>query len=151
MNSSGRFISLLSEEYTLVELDEISKRIAAFVSAYDVNTITLEGDLGAGKTTLLKQLLWELKVVDDVTSPSFSLVNQYSASDGKTVYHLDLYRLMNIEEAFDAGILDLLDSMELCFIEWPSIIEDYLVEYIRVVLVDLGSDRRQITIDLIRN
>lgn len=80
------------------------------------------GDLGSGKTTLIKYLCRELGVQELVTSPTFSLVNEYPAKD-KMVYHLDLYRIKNVEEAIDIGIEEYLDSDCYCFIEWPEKIE----------------------------
>jgi tRNA threonylcarbamoyladenosine biosynthesis protein TsaE len=80
----------------------------------------LHGGMGAGKTTLVKALCKYLGVVDQVTSPTFSLVNEYATSSGDTIYHFDLYRLEKESEALDFGMEDYLCSGHYCFIEWPD-------------------------------
>lgn len=80
---------------------------------------TFEGNLGAGKTTLIKILAKKLGIVDSISSPTFSYVNEY---DHK-IFHFDCYRLQSIEEALDFGLEEYLDSGKMCWIEWPQIIE----------------------------
>ena len=87
--------------------------------------ILLTGNLGAGKTTLTKFILAELNINEEVTSPTFSLINVYPYG-AKQVYHLDLYRLDSLEEALDIGIEEILHSGNYTIIEWPQIIEDIL-------------------------
>lgn len=84
--------------------------------------------MGAGKTTFINALSRALGVEDDPTSsPSFSIINEYrSSTTAELIYHFDLYRLENLEEAFDIGVEDYLDSGALCFIEWPDRIADIL-------------------------
>lgn len=92
---------------------------------------TLIGDLGAGKTTFTQHFCRLIGVKDEVTSPTFSLVNEYVYSienEERKFYHLDLYRLKSIEEALDIGIEDYLYDDNYCFIEWPEIIEELLPE-----------------------
>ncbi|MEM6723375.1 MAG: tRNA (adenosine(37)-N6)-threonylcarbamoyltransferase complex ATPase subunit type 1 TsaE, partial [Bacteroidota bacterium] len=79
------------------------------------------GDLGAGKTTLIQRICQQLNSTDNVSSPTFSLVNEYDYPDGM-IFHMDLYRLNSIEEALDIGIEGYLDSGHYCFIEWPAVI-----------------------------
>lgn len=93
---------------------------------HDIAVITFRGDLGAGKTTLIKSLCRTLGCQDEVTSPTFSLVNEYRDSNGNPVYHIDLYRLNTIEEALQMGIQEYLDSGHRCLIEWPEIIAPLL-------------------------
>ena len=91
--------------------------------------IVLEGEIGAGKTTFTKAFCQMLKVEDHVTSPTFSIVNEYVFhEDGKEnkFYHIDLYRLEDIYEAIDIGIEDYLYDNSYCFIEWPALIEPIL-------------------------
>ena len=93
-------------------------------------TIALSGDLGAGKTALTQAVCRILGVGQNVTSPTFSLVNEYTYTDEKgreqLFLHLDLYRLKSIEEALGIGIEDYLHSPSYCFIEWPEIIHPLL-------------------------
>lgn len=85
-----------------------------------------KGELGAGKTTLIKALCKELNVKGLTNSPSFALVNEYPASDGKMIYHFDFYRIKNIAEIFDIGYEEYFFSGQYCFIEWPEIAEQIL-------------------------
>ena len=84
------------------------------------------GAMGAGKTTLIKALCRELGSVDNITSPSFALINEYSAPNGTLIYHFDFYRIKKIEEAYDLGYEDYIYSGNYCFIEWPEMIQDLL-------------------------
>ena len=77
------------------------------------------GDLGAGKTTFIKSLCAELMVADSVSSPTFSIINEYRYPEGK-LYHIDLYRLNDDEEARQAGIEEVLFSGDICLVEWPA-------------------------------
>ncbi|MFN4145600.1 MAG: tRNA (adenosine(37)-N6)-threonylcarbamoyltransferase complex ATPase subunit type 1 TsaE [Runella sp.] len=79
-----------------------------------------EGEMGAGKTTLIKAICAELGVINTVQSPTFSIVNEYLTQKGDTIYHFDCYRLKNLEEAYDIGLEEYLDSANLCLIEWPG-------------------------------
>lgn len=101
-------------------LQEIADQIIGQISKPSV--VVLNGQMGAGKTTLIKSLAQSLGVNDVISSPTFSLVNEYQDKNGGTVYHFDLYRLEEVEEAFDIGIEEYLDSPTWCFIEWPDII-----------------------------
>ncbi|HEX2683387.1 MAG TPA: tRNA (adenosine(37)-N6)-threonylcarbamoyltransferase complex ATPase subunit type 1 TsaE [Ferruginibacter sp.] len=78
------------------------------------------GEMGAGKTTFIHALCEVMGVQDVVTSPTFSLINQYRTNDNKTVYHMDLYRIRDEQEAINAGIEDCLYSGEICLVEWPE-------------------------------
>ena len=106
--------------------------------------VALYGDLGAGKTTLVQAYCRWLGVDDTVTSPTFSLINQYRylGAEGKQalVHHLDLYRLKNEQEAFDIGIEDILYDPWYCFIEWPQVIEAMLPEDTVKIQLDIMSD-----------
>ena len=111
----------MSRLYGIADLPEIAKELAQIISQFRVVTFT--GNLGAGKTTLIKMLCGHLGVKETVNSPTFSLVNQYSiegAEVGDVLFHIDLYRLKNEEEAFDAGIEEHLFSGHLCLVEWPE-------------------------------
>lgn len=77
------------------------------------------GQMGAGKTTFIHALCYVLQVTSSVSSPTFSIINQYSYPGG-TLYHLDLYRLKDSEEAIQAGVEDCLYSGNICFVEWPE-------------------------------
>jgi tRNA threonylcarbamoyladenosine biosynthesis protein TsaE len=84
----------------------------------DSNVFALQGDLGAGKTAMVKAFVKSLKVDDDVSSPTFSLINEYGTKP--IIYHFDLYRLMDLNEVIQIGFEDYIDSGNYCFIEWPE-------------------------------
>lgn len=79
------------------------------------------GEMGAGKTTLIKSLCLQLGMLENVSSPTYSLVNEYVFSGGK-IYHFDFFRIKNESEAFDLGFEEYLSSGDFCFIEWPEMI-----------------------------
>jgi tRNA threonylcarbamoyladenosine biosynthesis protein TsaE len=105
------------------------------------------GDMGAGKTTLIKSLCEKLGVDDSVTSPTFSIVNEYKGADGP-VYHFDFYRLKDQNEALDMGYEEYFYSGNYCFIEWPEKIASLIPDSftgVRIHVLDANS--RQITVE----
>lgn len=130
-------------EYKLEDIEAIAGRI---LSEYEtVRLFWLTGDLGAGKTTLVTALCKKLGVLDRVSSPTFSIINEYMTDKGKPVYHLDLYRLEDEEEALNIGIEDYLYQKNYTFIEWPELIEHLLPEDIlRIHIQNLDNSTRKI-------
>ncbi len=110
---------------TLSEWDNVVKQI---IPNLQHNILLLKGNLGAGKTTFSQFLLKELGSTDEISSPTYSIVNEYDTPKGK-VYHFDLYRLKSVEEAYDFGIEEYLDNAFLSIIEWPEIYMDELEAY----------------------
>jgi len=109
--------------------------------------VLLEGNLGAGKTTFVQLVMKRLGGNNLVQSPTFSLVNQYTTADGKTVYHLDLYRLKDQQELIEAGILDTVDGGAVCFIEWAALVEPFLdKDFTRVHIQTGESGNRTVTL-----
>jgi tRNA threonylcarbamoyladenosine biosynthesis protein TsaE len=102
----------------LDELKSVAGEVAGSISKADV--WLFEGDLGAGKTTLIKMIGELLGVGDVMSSPSFSIVNEYDAKDGGKVFHFDFYRIKNEIEAADIGVEDYFYSGHPCFVEWPE-------------------------------
>ena len=94
--------------------------------AEDYRIWCFHGDLGAGKTTCIQALCHTLGVAETVTSPTFGLMHAYHASQGKTIYHFDFYRLKNKEEAVDIGCEEYFNSGAYCFIEWPAVASSLL-------------------------
>ncbi len=103
-----------------------------------------KGPMGAGKTTLIKAFCDVLEVVDGVTSPTFSLVNEYSRDGGGSVYHFDFYRIKKIEEVYDIGYEEYFYSNEYCFIEWPEMIRELLPESYVYVNIEVGKSEERI-------
>lgn len=86
----------------------------------DSSVIAMHGHMGAGKTSFVHALCDVKRVTDPVSSPTFSLVNEYLVPGGEKIYHIDLYRIRDGEEAIQAGIEDVLYSGAVCFVEWPE-------------------------------
>ena len=90
--------------------------------------IRIDGEIGSGKTTLIKSLCKSLGVRENVSSPTFSLVNEYLINKKDKVFHFDFYRIKNSHEALDIGLEDYLESNHLCILEWGQIVSEYLPE-----------------------
>ena len=130
-------------KFTLNNISEAAQQLLSLADASKV--LAFHGEMGAGKTTFIHALCQAMGVKDPVTSPTFSIINQYNAADEKIVYHIDLYRLKDADEAINAGIEDCLFSGNICLVEWPekapSIFpDDTLHLYVSLV----NNDTRQI-------
>ncbi len=101
-----------------------------------------DGEMAAGKTTFIKALCQTLGVKDVVSSPTFSIVNEYESPNG-SIYHFDFYRLKNIQEAYDIGYEEYFYSGDYCLVEWPSKVDELLPEkYIKVTIEIKGETER---------
>lgn len=122
---------------SLDELPNVAKRILELEPA---NRIFLfDAQMGAGKTTLIKDMCRALGSKDNFSSPTFSIVNEYSYPSGK-IFHLDLYRIQSKEELLDIGIEDYLDSNNYCFIEWPALTKDMIDGTYIIISVSIGNN-----------
>lgn len=102
--------------------------------------------MGAGKTTFISAICREMGVKDDISSPTFSIVNQYYAGDGTEVCHFDFYRIENDTQAADLGLEEYFDSDALCLMEWPENVEYFLPDDTQVVRIEVLNDNsRKIT------
>ena len=104
--------------FTLNEIEITAKKLLAQTSNYKV--FAFDGEMGAGKTTFIHSLCEAMGVTDVVTSPTFSIINEYKTNNGQTVYHMDLYRIKDENEAITAGVEDCLYSGNICLVEWPE-------------------------------
>ena len=115
----------------------------------DSRVFAFYGEMGAGKTTLIKALCRVLKVTDVTSSPSFGLIYEYKTSGSDSVYHFDFYRIEHLEEAYDIGYEEYIDSGEYCFIEWPDKVASLLPpETIKVVLKIVGNNERTMEVEV---
>lgn len=92
----------------------------------DSRIFAFYGSMGAGKTTIIKAICEVLGATDIVSSPTFTLVNEYRTFKGETLYHIDFYRIKKKEEVFDFGIEEYLSGDSYCFMEWPELVEEIL-------------------------
>jgi tRNA threonylcarbamoyladenosine biosynthesis protein TsaE len=104
--------------FTLNQIQGTASSVLAETGNYRV--FAFHGEMGAGKTTFIHAFCEAMAVADVVTSPTFSIINQYKTKDGRTIYHLDLYRIKDENEAINAGVEDCLYSGEVCLVEWPE-------------------------------
>ena len=128
--------------FSLEQLQEVAQKI---IAKNPKKVILFHGEMGVGKTTLIKQLCKTLGVTGATSSPTFSLVNEYQITNNQLVYHFDVYRLKNQNEALDMGIDEYLYSGNWCFIEWSEKIPDLIPEKHSVVTISvLNNDKRLI-------
>lgn len=133
--------------FGLEELNSVAKDLSEKLKTTSVLTFT--GPLGAGKTTLIRELLYNWGVsTEEITSPTFTYLNIYRNSEGKTFYHFDLYRIAKLDEFLMAGFdeyLYLPNSM--CLIEWPSVINPLLKYSVCHINIDYHNDKRKLTME----
>ena len=129
--------------------DDLPKAAAAILESLDGRSVVaFRGEMGAGKTTLIRAICDALGVTDTVTSPTFSIVNEYRGEGIPPVYHFDFYRIDRIEEAFDFGYEEYFYGGDLCLVEWPEKIESLLPDDAMTVRIEVtGEDSRTIEID----
>ncbi len=130
-------------QLTINSLEELPKVAQALLSyANDQKFFIFEGEMAAGKTTFIKAFCEALGVNDVVSSPTFSIVNEYESNHGP-VYHFDFYRLKNLQEAYDIGYEEYFYSGSYCLVEWPSKVEEVLPEtYIKVQITVTDNGQR---------
>lgn len=130
--------------YRLNELDEVAGEILRSLNGE--RCLAFYASMGSGKTTLISALCRALQVIDHVSSPTFSIINEYRNEQEQTIYHMDWYRLKNTEDAIQAGVQDVLDDAEAYkFIEWPEMAEELLPKhYISISLKLLEEGSREV-------
>ncbi len=125
---------------SLTELPKVAQSLISY--AGESSFFIFEGDMGAGKTTFIKTFCEVLGVKDVVSSPTFSIVNEYVGNSGP-IYHFDFYRLKSVREAYDIGYEEYFYSGAICLIEWPSKVEELLPdEYVKVQITVTDAEQR---------
>lgn len=126
-------------EIIIQDPQHIREAARAFIQNMPDSTVyAFYGKMGAGKTTFIKAVCQELGVEDEVTSPTFAIVNEYQGRE--TIYHFDFYRIKRLEEAYDLGFEEYCYSGRLCLIEWPELIEELLPDDTVRVTIDVLPD-----------
>ncbi len=134
----------MTVEYKLDDLPEVAKKIIENVNG---KILLFDGPMGVGKTTLIKEICKQLGVNDIISSPTFSLVNEYEGDD-TLIYHFDFYRIEDEEEAYHIGFEEYLDSGHWVFIEWPDKVSSLLPEHVTLLKINhANGDQRVISIE----
>ena len=129
-------------EFKLNKIEDWQKVVDEIMPQLQHNILLLKGNLGAGKTTFTQFLLKKLGSNDEVSSPTYAIVNEYHSPKGK-IFHFDLYRMKKIDEVYDIGMEEYLDNAFLCIIEWPEIYEEELADFPHheMKIENLGDER----------
>ena len=135
-------------EIIIKSLDQLEQAARIFVQNIGTRKVfAFYGKMGAGKTTFIKAVCRALGVEDVITSPTFAIVNEYTDATGSPVFHFDFYRIKKLEEVYDMGYEDYFYSHNLCFLEWPELIEEILPDdAVRVSIEELPDGCRRLTI-----
>ena len=142
-------------EVIVSEIKEIEKAVHTLLAFAEGRKVLLfSGEIGAGKTTFIQAFCQHFKVNEQVTSPTFSIINEYSFIDENKkpsdIYHMDLYRLKNEEEALNIGIEEYLYANKYCLIEWPKVIENLLPDNCVTISIEIiEEDKRKMLFNII--
>ena len=139
--------------FTLAQIPEAAFKLLADTANYKV--FAFHGEMGAGKTTFIHALCQAMGVTDVVTSPTFSIINQYKTKDPQgpageqTIYHIDLYRVKDENEAINAGIEDCLYSGNICLVEWPEKAEGIFPDdTLHITMTSIDDNTRKLNFNL---
>ena len=124
------------------QLNSIAKQILDYTSTH--KKFAFYGEMGVGKTTLIKALSLQLGVTEIVSSPTFSIVNEYQADESTKIYHFDFYRIEDEREAYDMGYEEYFFSNAYCFIEWPEKIPNLIEEDMVQIKMSVVENKRRI-------
>ncbi len=127
---------------SLSQLDMVAEEVINELNGRSV--VLFRGGMGAGKTTLISRIAAALGSEDNVTSPTFALVNQYEGEGDCRIYHFDFYRIDSIDEVFDLGYEEYFYSGDLCLVEWPEKIEPLIPEDVMEVRITVVDDKQRI-------
>jgi tRNA threonylcarbamoyladenosine biosynthesis protein TsaE len=137
IREGGRFRSV-----AVADLEQVAQAIIGQLKT--VRIWLFRGEMGSGKTTLIKEVCKALGISSGMSSPTFSIVNEYESGDGKLVYHFDFYRIKNEAEAIDIGVEEYFYSGHPCFIEWPDKIPSLIPFPNAEVTIDIETNTQRI-------
>ena len=133
--------------FNLEQIKHAAKKLLVAMPNHKV--FALHGEMGAGKTTFIHAMCELMGVKDPVTSPTFSIINQYKTVSGETIYHLDLYRIKDENEAVNAGMEDCLYSGNACLVEWPERAPGiFPAETLHLTISSVDANTRKLQINL---
>lgn len=133
--------------FSLDEIESVAKELLAKADIYKV--FAFYGEIGAGKTTFIHAFCQVMGVEDVVSSPTFSIINEYHTNAGQTVYHMDLYRIKDENEAVNAGVEDCLYSGNICLVEWPGKAAAILPgDTLHIYITSIAGNTRKLKINL---
>lgn len=132
------------EVNTIEELDEVTDFLAQLCEKYHI--FTFDAEMGTGKTTLIGKLCQKLQTEENASSPTYAIYNEYYSPQFGSIYHFDCYRLKDTFEALDFGMEEILDSSNICLIEWPEKIRKLLPENFVEINIELIENKRLITL-----
>lgn len=136
-------LKMFSEKIT--SIDGLKAVAANLIKQFPEHRVfALYGKMGAGKTTFIQAICNSLGSLDNVTSPTFALINEYNTTNLSSIFHFDFYRIEDLEEAYDLGYEEYLYSGNYCFIEWPEMIEPLLPENIVAVKIETQEDESRV-------
>ena len=130
----------MNKSFNIADINSIAKEILQSVNS---KVLLFYGELGVGKTTLIGEIVKELGCSNDVSSPSFSIVNEYQVKEG-LAFHFDFFRIENEEEVYDIGFEDYLNSNSWIFIEWPDKIESLLPDHVNEIRLEKEKENSRI-------
>ena len=136
----------MSLKFIINQEEELCAIAKMILKKYNSKVFLFYGEMGVGKTSFIKKFCKELGVSDVVSSPTFSIVNQYSNVNDDIIYHFDFYRTEKQDEVFDIGYEEYLFSSSYCFIEWPEKLEDLLPTNYLKINMKLDDNNRIINI-----
>lgn len=138
-------MNIVSLKLTLDNASDIAEKFLSVVGDY--RKFSFSGSMGAGKTTFITSICQKLKAIDSVSSPTFSIVNEYETETEELIYHFDFYRIENPEELYDIGFEEYCVDNHWCFIEWPEKAQELIPEdFISVAMIVEEDDNREIQI-----
>ena len=133
--------------YEAKSINDLSRIAEDILKEYETDRIfAFYGKMGSGKTTFIKEICKILGIEDNITSPSFAIINEYTDIENNKIYHFDFYRIESQEEAFDFGYEEYIFGSNYCFIEWPELIENLLPDtYVKIKIIEKENGTRTFT------
>ena len=135
---------MIKNKYDISSIEKLSSVALELLKLSHNRIFAIHGELGVGKTTLVKQLCHHLDIVDSVSSPTFSIVNEYMDTNGEKIFHFDLYRVNDVNELNQLGIDIYIDSGRYCFIEWPALVEPLILDNCTVIKMIKNTNKREL-------